>query len=67
MSLFFFILLIFFHENYFIFSCSGMFRHVPERSGMFRVLGFIDALQELPACSETSPISFVARGEGTSA
>ena len=44
-----------------------MFRHVPERSGMFRVLGFIDALHELPACSETSPISFVVRGEGTSA
>ena len=28
----------------FIFSCSGMFRHVPECSGMFHVPGFIDAL-----------------------
>ena len=27
----------------FIFSCSGMFRHVPACSGMFRVPGFIDA------------------------
>ena len=27
----------------FIFSCSGMFRHVPECSGMFHVPGFIDA------------------------
>ena len=26
-----------------IFSCSGMFRDVPECSGMFRVSGFIDA------------------------
>ena len=26
----------------FIFSCSGMFRHVPECSGMFHVPGFID-------------------------
>ena len=27
----------------FIFSCSGMFRNVPECSGMFHVPGFIDA------------------------
>ena len=27
----------------FIFSCSGMLRHVPACSGMFRVPGFIDA------------------------
>ena len=27
----------------FIFSCSGMFRDVPECSGMFHVPGFIDA------------------------
>ena len=27
----------------FIFSCSGMFRDVPEFSGMFHVPGFIDA------------------------
>ena len=26
-----------------IFSCSGMFRHVPECSGMFHVPDFIDA------------------------
>ena len=33
----------FFHENYFYFLCSGMFRNVPACSGMFRVPGFIDA------------------------
>ena len=60
---FYFILLIFFHENFFYFF---MFQDVPACSGMFRVLGFIDALHESPACSDTSPISFVARGEGTS-
>ena len=38
------LLFIFFHENYFYFSCSGMFRDVPECSGMFHVPGFIDAL-----------------------
>ena len=27
-----------------MFSCSGMFRNVPECSGMFHVPGFIDAL-----------------------
>ena len=27
----------------FIFSCSGMFRHVPECSGLFHVPDFIDA------------------------
>ena len=32
-----FFLLFFFHENYFIFSCSGMLRNVPECS-VFRVL-----------------------------
>ena len=32
-----FYLISFFHENYFYFSCSGMFRNVPECS-MFRVL-----------------------------
>ena len=26
-----------------IFACSGMFRYVPECSGMFRVPGFIEA------------------------
>ena len=31
-----------FHENFFIFSCSEMFRNVPECSGMFRVPGYID-------------------------
>ena len=34
----------------FIFSCSGMFRDVPECSGMFHVLGFIDALQIFRRC-----------------
>ena len=32
MSLFLFYFINFFHENYFIFSCSGMFRNVPECS-----------------------------------
>ena len=31
----------------FIFSCSGMFRDVPACSGMFRVPGFIDGLENL--------------------
>ena len=34
-------------ENYFIFSCSGMFRNVPECSGMFHVPDFIDGLQNM--------------------
>ena len=34
---------IFFMKITVIFSCSGMFRDVPECSGMFRVSGFIDA------------------------
>ena len=39
----------------FIFPCSGMFRHVPEFSGMFHVPGFVDtplllvALKHYPA------------------
>ena len=33
----------FFMKIAFIFSCSGMFRHVPECYGMFHVPGFIDA------------------------
>ena len=31
-----FYLISFFHENYFYFSCSGVFRDVPACSGMFR-------------------------------
>ena len=44
-----FFLLLFYFINYIfkkiisIFSCSGMLRHAPECSGMFRVPGFIDA------------------------
>ena len=34
----------FIKKNILIFSCSGMFRDVPECSGMIPVLGFIDAL-----------------------
>ena len=37
----------------FIFSCSGMFRNVPECSGMFHVPAFIDAID-----STTEEISF---------
>ena len=37
----------FFMKVTFIFSCSGMFRHVWACSGMFRVPGFIDAPQIL--------------------
>ena len=33
----------FFMKITFIFSCSGMFRHVPACSGMFHAPGFIDA------------------------
>ena len=33
----------FFMKIIFIFSCSGIFRDVPECSGMFRVSAFIDA------------------------
>ena len=40
----FFLINFFFMKIIFIFSCSGMFRHVPECSGMFHVPGFIDAL-----------------------
>ena len=51
-SLFFllFYVIINFYKNYFIiiilfiFSCSGIFRDVPACSEMFRVPGFIDAL-----------------------
>ena len=35
----------FFVKIIFTFSCSGMFRNVPECSGMFRVPGFIDGHQ----------------------
>ena len=31
----------------FIFSCSGMFRDVPECSGVFRVPGFIDTPENI--------------------
>ena len=37
------LLLFFFMKILFIFSCSGMFRNVPECFGMFHVPGFIDA------------------------
>ena len=40
---YYYIIIIFFMKIIFIFSCSGMFRDVPECSGMFRVPGFIDA------------------------
>ena len=48
-----FIILSLYHYNFlmniiFIFSCSAMFRDVPECSGMFRVPGFIDAQTEQP-------------------
>ena len=39
----------------FIFSCSGIFRDVPECSGMFRVLGFIDGRRS--TCQKTSAVS----------
>ena len=45
--LLFYFVYLFFLENYFIFSCSGMFRNVPACSGMFHVPGFIDGLREL--------------------
>ena len=36
----------------FIFSCSGMFRYVPECSGMVHVPGFIDAHKnKVDSCS----------------
>ena len=41
--LFYLFIFFFFMKIIFIFSCSGMFRHFPEYSGMFRVPGFIDA------------------------
>ena len=41
------LLYFFFVKIIFIFSCSGMFRNVPECSGMFRVPGFIDGRSEL--------------------
>ena len=37
------LLFFFFMKIILIFSCSGMFRDVPECSGMFHVPGFIDA------------------------
>ena len=43
LSLLLFYFIFFFMKIIFIFSCSGMFRDVPECSGMFRVLGLIDA------------------------
>ena len=51
-----FFLLFFFHENYFIFSCSGMLRNVPECS-VFRVPCFIDALSYCGAFEERSCLS----------
>ena len=39
-----FFLIFFFMKITFIFSCSGMSRHVPECSGIFHVPDFIDAL-----------------------
>ena len=41
------IIFLFFHENFFIFSCSGMFRDFRECSGMFRVPCLIDGRREL--------------------
>ena len=43
------IIIFFFHHNFFLFfyvrpGCSWSFRNVPACSGMFRVPGFIDAL-----------------------
>ena len=38
-----FYLFTFFMKITFIFSCSGIFRDVPECTGMIRVPGFIDA------------------------
>ena len=49
MLLLLFCYIFFFRENYFYFF---MFRDVPERSGMFRVPGFIDGL-----VSEQIPLS----------
>ena len=39
----FYLIYFFFMKITFIFSCSRMFRNVPECSGMFHVPGFIDA------------------------
>ena len=46
----------FFMKITFIFSCSGMFRDVPECSGMFHVPGFIDALKKWRRLTLRSPI-----------
>ena len=43
-----FFLIFFFMKITFIFSCSGMSRHVPECSGIFHVPDFIDALLYIP-------------------
>ena len=43
MLFYFIIIFLFFMKIIFIFSCSGIFRDVPECSGMFRVPAFIDA------------------------
>ena len=45
----------------FVFSCSGMFRHVPECSGMFHVPDFIDALKELFSASSVHLLLFIAK------
>ena len=39
----------------FIFSCSRMFRDVPECSGMFHVPGFIDAQEKTPFVTQYNP------------
>ena len=61
----FYLINFFFMKITFIFSCSGMFRHVPECSGMFHVLGFIDARpdtgQHTKLHCELSPVSISTR------
>ena len=49
----------FFMKITFIFSCSGMFRDVPECSGMFHVPGFIDALKKMASVNSSKSHRFV--------
>ena len=58
----------FFHDNFFLFfyvpGCSWSFRNVPAYSGMFRVPGFIDALNNRGvACENIRFSSLVVAGD----